>query len=120
MTLKISFNIFKCIKLKKMDRIIIRCLILYCFRIYFHILAMISQPGSFVLNFCLIIVAQFRVLALSDHSREFSNVHAESKHERTFSNYFALTRTNSYKFESWPIFVWITRFILPPTHPGIV
>ena len=37
-------------------------------------------------NFCLIIVAQFRVVALLDHSCGLSNGDAELKHERTFSN----------------------------------
>ena len=50
------------------------------------------------------IVAQFRVVAVSNHSFELSNGYAESKPERTFSIYFAITSTNSHKFESWANF----------------
>ena len=62
---------------------------------------MATHSSSFVLNFCLTIVAQFRVVALLDSSYELLNCHAESNRERSFSNYFALTCTNSNKIESW-------------------
>ena len=48
-------------------------------------------------------VAQFRIVAPSNHSREILDVPEESRHERVFlTNYFTIIRTNSQEFDSWP------------------